>query len=187
MIELLISAGSLLAGLGAAISAALAWRSFRAAERLQSSYNAREKRTVWKEIRTLLAKAKAKKGDILRLSVDLAAAYRTLFAFAGQGGRSSRLDIYLNRVEEVKSLSLADWSNAEKAAAAHSALKEIDYDSAGDTLVRLEEYFIRLSLNHDQLQRELSDVERQNDQHRAQAIKPSPPQSPYGSIAPPRK
>jgi len=59
--DLLIVAGSLLAGSGAAISAALAWRTFRAAERLQAEYFQKEKQSIWKGIRVLSARAEAKK------------------------------------------------------------------------------------------------------------------------------
>ncbi len=185
--DLLIAAGSLAAGLGAAISAALAWRSVRAAERLQAEYLQKEKQSIWKEIRVLSARAEAKKDSILRIAEELVLAYKTLFTFAGQGSGSSRLNLYLERVEATKSDSLADWENADRAAAAHSRLVDLDHQSAGDTLVRLEEYFIRLSLKDDQLKDELVDVQRQNDQFRAEAIKPNPPLSPYGSGAPPRK
>lgn len=143
--DIIITAGSLLAGAGAAVSAVIAWRSFCATERLQDEYFQKEKERIWKDIQIVAARAEAKKDSVARVAEDLVLAYKTLFAFAGQGAGSSRRDLYINRVEATKSDAFTDWNNVDRAASAHSKLADLDYQSAADTLVRIEAYLSGLA------------------------------------------
>lgn len=179
--ELMIAMGSILGGTGAAISALIAWRTVRTSrEALLRAYE-QDKRHLWTEIKTLSAKAASIFRSIERVAADLELAYKTLFTFAGQATGSSRLNIYLNRIEEEISKARDSANNSNNIAVSFAQLSDLDYESAGDCRARLEASVIELSLALDLLKDELSGIERQNDQYRAQAIKPTPPQSPYGS------
>ena len=185
--DFMIAIGSLLGGAGAAISALIAWKAGRtSSEALARTYE-QDKRHLWAEIKTLSARARSIFKSVERVAADLKLAYETLFAFSGQVTGSSRLEIYLDAIEEELSKARVGAENSERVAASFARLSDLDYESASDSRARLEANVIQLSLTLDLLKDELSGIERQNDQYRAQAIKPTPPQSPYGSDRGPKR
>ena len=170
-LDIMIAAGSILGGAGAAISAWIAMISVRASNGAQTRANEQDKRHIWTEIQISAAKAAALFKSVERVATDLKLSYKTLFTFAGHGAQSSRLDAYLKRVDEELSEVRSAAESSQKISASFAHPSQLDYESAVDSRARLEASVVRLSLTLDLFKDELSGIARQNDQFRAEVMK----------------